>query len=74
LHSDFDSLTDSPTTGKRWRFVRCHGACSTGQNQCAEVLVGGRPQEIVANPAGWILLNRIGDAVASRNVHAAIFY
>ena len=36
-------------------------------------LVGGRPQAIVANPAGGFLLYRVGDAVASRNVHAAIF-
>ena len=37
-----------------------------------EALVGGRPQEICANPAGRFQLFRIGDAVASRNTHAAI--
>lgn len=37
-----------------------------------EALVGGRPQEIRANPAGRFQLFRIGDAVASRNTHAAI--
>jgi 2,4-dienoyl-CoA reductase-like NADH-dependent reductase (Old Yellow Enzyme family)/NADPH-dependent 2,4-dienoyl-CoA reductase/sulfur reductase-like enzyme len=36
-------------------------------------LVGGRPQAIVANPAASFLLYRVGDAVASRNIHAAIF-
>ena len=36
-------------------------------------LVGGRPQTIVANPAGGFLLYRVGDAVTSRNIHAAIF-
>jgi NADPH-dependent 2,4-dienoyl-CoA reductase/sulfur reductase-like enzyme len=36
-------------------------------------LVGGRPQAIVANPAGGFLLYRVGDAVTSRNIHSAIF-
>ncbi len=36
-------------------------------------LVAGRPQAVVRNPEGSYGLFRIGDAVASRNVHAAIF-
>jgi len=36
-------------------------------------LVAGRPQDAVANPDGTYRLWRIGDAVASRNVHAAIY-
>jgi NADPH-dependent 2,4-dienoyl-CoA reductase/sulfur reductase-like enzyme len=36
-------------------------------------LVAGRPQEIAANPAGAFRLFRIGDAVASRNIHAAVY-
>jgi 2,4-dienoyl-CoA reductase-like NADH-dependent reductase (Old Yellow Enzyme family) len=36
-------------------------------------LLGGRPQSVVAHPAGGFQLFRIGDAVASRNIHAAIF-
>lgn len=36
-------------------------------------LVAGRPQAAVRNPEGSYRLFRIGDAVASRNVHAAIF-
>ena len=36
-------------------------------------LLGGRPQEVVRNPDGAFLLLRIGDAVANRNVHAAIY-
>ncbi|MEP7089180.1 MAG: FAD-dependent oxidoreductase [Nocardioidaceae bacterium] len=36
-------------------------------------LLAGRPQTLVANPAGTYQLFRIGDAVASRNVHAAIY-
>jgi len=36
-------------------------------------LIEGRPQTIVANPEGRFRLFRIGDAVASRNIHAAIY-
>jgi len=36
-------------------------------------LIAGRPQEIAANAEGAFRLFRIGDAVASRNVHAAIY-
>jgi NADPH-dependent 2,4-dienoyl-CoA reductase/sulfur reductase-like enzyme len=36
-------------------------------------LIAGRPQEVVRNPDGRFRLFRIGDAVASRNIHAAIY-
>nr|WP_314582933.1 NADH:flavin oxidoreductase [uncultured Pseudomonas sp.] len=36
-------------------------------------LIAGRPQNIVTNPAGRFQLFRIGDAVAARNTHAAIY-
>ena len=36
-------------------------------------LIAVRPQEITANPDGKFHLFRIGDAVASRNIHAAIY-
>lgn len=36
-------------------------------------LLAGRRQEVVRNPAGQFQLFRIGDAVASRNIHAAIY-
>jgi 2,4-dienoyl-CoA reductase-like NADH-dependent reductase (Old Yellow Enzyme family)/thioredoxin reductase len=36
-------------------------------------LIAGRPQEIVRNPDGAYQLFRIGDAVSSRNIHAAIY-
>jgi NADPH-dependent 2,4-dienoyl-CoA reductase/sulfur reductase-like enzyme len=36
-------------------------------------LLGGRPQTVSRNPGGAYRLMRIGDAVASRNIHAAIF-
>jgi N-methyl-L-proline demethylase len=38
-----------------------------------EALVAGRPQGVSANPQGRFRLYRIGDAVAARNVHAAIY-
>src|SRR3546814_11277042 len=38
-----------------------------------DALTAGRPQEAVRNPDGRFRLYRIGDAVASRNVHAAIY-
>jgi hypothetical protein len=36
-------------------------------------LIAGRPQAVRTNPDGRFQLFRIGDAVASRNVHAAIY-
>ncbi|MCT8970734.1 NADH:flavin oxidoreductase [Microbaculum marinisediminis] len=36
-------------------------------------LIAGRPQTILRNPEGDYRLYRIGDAVASRNIHAAIY-
>jgi 2,4-dienoyl-CoA reductase-like NADH-dependent reductase (Old Yellow Enzyme family) len=35
--------------------------------------IANRPQAIVRNPAGSYSLYRIGDAVASRNIHAAVY-
>ena len=37
-----------------------------------EALIAGRAQEIASNPGG-IMLFRVGDAMASRNIHAAIY-
>ena len=36
-------------------------------------LLAGRPQTVVRNEGGTYVLFRIGDAVASRNIHAAVF-
>lgn len=36
-------------------------------------LIAGRPQEVATNPEGRYRLFRIGDAVSSRNIHAAIY-
>jgi len=38
-----------------------------------EALLEGRPQTLVSNPEGRYQLFRVGDAVASRNVHAALY-
>ena len=38
-----------------------------------DALLDGRPQNIRANPGGGFQLFRIGDAVSSRNIHAAIY-
>ena len=38
-----------------------------------EALLAGRVQSIRSNPSGRFQLFRIGDAVASRNIHAAIY-
>ena len=36
-------------------------------------LIAGRPQETATNEDGEFMLFRVGDAVASRNIHAAIY-
>jgi hypothetical protein len=36
-------------------------------------LIDGSPQRVERNPQGAFKLFRIGDAVSSRNVHAAIY-
>ncbi len=38
-----------------------------------DALVGGAPQNLVVNPAGSFQLFRVGDALAGRNIHAAIY-
>ena len=38
-----------------------------------KALLANRPQEVVRNPEGRYRLFRIGDAVASRNIHAAVY-
>ncbi len=47
-------------------------AVNRGQTDL-KALVEGRPQAIRANPDGRFQLFRVGDAVASRNIHAAIY-
>lgn len=38
-----------------------------------DALIAGQPQTVAANPEGAFQLFRIGDAVAARNTHAAIY-
>jgi hypothetical protein len=38
-----------------------------------DALLGGRAQDVVRNPEGSYQLFRIGDAVAHRNIHAAVY-
>ena len=38
-----------------------------------QALIAARPQAVTANPEGAYQLFRIGDAVSSRNIHAAIY-
>ena len=38
-----------------------------------DALINLRPQAIAANPGGRFQLFRVGDAVASRNIHAALY-
>ena len=38
-----------------------------------DALIAGRPQTLVSNEAGNFMLFRVGDAVAGRNIHAAIY-
>lgn len=38
-----------------------------------DALIAGRTQALVRNPGGTYALYRIGDAVASRNIHAAVY-
>jgi 2,4-dienoyl-CoA reductase-like NADH-dependent reductase (Old Yellow Enzyme family) len=38
-----------------------------------QALLSGRPQTVIRNPDGAYRLMRLGDAVASRNIHAAVF-
>jgi hypothetical protein len=47
-------------------------ASNRGQTDL-RALVEGRPQAIRTNPEGRFQLFRVGDAVASRNIHAAIY-
>jgi hypothetical protein len=48
------------------------GSSNLGETE-PERLVAGRRQDQIHNPDGQYRLFRIGDAVAHRNVHAAIY-
>jgi N-methyl-L-proline demethylase len=52
-------------------------ALKPGSSNLGEVdyqaVLAGRPQTLITNPDGRYQLFRVGDAVASRNIHAAIY-
>lgn len=48
-------------------------ASSNGGAVDHDALIKGQPQRITRNPSGTFQLFRIGDAVAARNTHAAIY-
>ncbi|MEX0922588.1 MAG: NADH:flavin oxidoreductase [Rhodovibrionaceae bacterium] len=48
------------------------GSSNLGETEIG-ALLQGRPQSLQANPEGRYQLFRVGDAVASRNIHAAIY-
>lgn len=48
------------------------GASNRGEVDL-DALIEGRAQELVGNPEGNYRLFRVGDAVASRNIHASIY-
>ena len=53
-------------------FALKQSSCNHGEVDY-QALINGHPQEIVRNAAGAFQLFRIGDAVSSRNIHAAIY-
>ena len=59
------------------RLPNCYDALRPLSLNLGEVdyaaLIAGRPQTVVRNPNAAFRLFRIGDAVASRNIHAAIY-
>ena len=83
IGSDYDDRTDDRLVNQ---VVVEHGtlplddlyfALKEGSSNRGEVdyhaLIAGRPQQVVTNPDGAYRLYRIGDAVSSRNIHAAIY-
>ena len=69
--------TRSWSSTARCRSTSSTSRSSSGPRNRGEVdyraLIAGRPQAVVGNPDGRFQLFRIGDAVASRNIHAAIY-
>ena len=54
-------------------YLELRDQSSNGGEIDLEALVSGKRQNIVNNPDGKFQLFRVGDAVASRNVHSAIY-
>jgi hypothetical protein len=85
--ASFHNAYDKSTVERRVdQVIACHGALPAdgiyfdlkdGSRNRGEIdhaaLIDCTPQEIASNPAGSYQLFRVGDAVASRNIHAAIY-
>lgn len=54
-------------------YLALQAASRNGGEVDHSALIEGRPQAVASNPAGGFQLFRIGDAVAARNTHAAIY-
>jgi 2,4-dienoyl-CoA reductase-like NADH-dependent reductase (Old Yellow Enzyme family)/thioredoxin reductase len=54
-------------------YLELVGGSTNGGELDLDAFIGGRPQALVVNESGRYQLFRIGDAVASRNIHAAIY-
>jgi NADPH-dependent 2,4-dienoyl-CoA reductase/sulfur reductase-like enzyme len=54
-------------------YFELKAASSNGGMVEQQDLIAGNPQNVVTNPQGTFQLFRIGDAVAARNTHAAIY-
>jgi NADPH-dependent 2,4-dienoyl-CoA reductase/sulfur reductase-like enzyme len=85
--ASFHNAYDKSTVERRVdQVVACHGALPAdelyfglkdGSRNRGEIdhaaLIECKPQAIATNPSGTYQLFRVGDAVASRNIHAAIY-
>lgn len=85
--ASFHNAYDKSTVERRVdQVIACHGSLPAdglyfglkeGSRNRGEIdhaaLIECRPQEIATNAAGTYQLFRVGDAVASRNIHAAIY-
>jgi len=85
--ASFHNAYDKSTVERRVdQVIACHGSLPAdelyfglkdGSRNRGEIdhaaLIDCKPQEIASNPSGSYQLFRVGDAVASRNIHAAIY-
>jgi len=85
--ASFHNVYDKSTVERRVdQVIACHGSLPVdelyfglkdGSRNRGEIdqaaLIECRPQAIATNPGGSYQLFRVGDAVASRNIHAAIY-
>jgi len=54
-------------------FHECRGRSTNDGFLDHDALLAGAPQQTIVNPDGTFALFRVGDAMASRNIHAAIY-